>query len=233
MKNKFYLAVIFLPLISYAAYLPVPNNLVALNSEEGIKNFSESQNKKDYWPLSAYFETQKTLTFCGVTSAVMVLNALNINPPSITQYAPYQIFTQENFFTSQVSLIVSEEDVKQKGMSLDLLTRAINTFSGVHAIAYHTKAFTKEACKSKIIAALKNKNSFVIVNYIRKYLGEEEGPHFSPIAAYDEATDRFLIMDVSRYKYPPVWVKSVDLWNAMNTYYEGRNLGFIIVQKVS
>jgi hypothetical protein len=24
-------------------------------------------------------------------------------------------------------------------------------------------------------------------------------------------------LDVARYKYPPSWVKTTDLWNAMNT----------------
>ena len=28
----------------------------------------------------------------------------------------------------------------------------------------------------------------------------------SPLGAYDEKADRFLILDVARYKYPPVWV---------------------------
>ncbi|MEY2680786.1 MAG: hypothetical protein RL661_1017, partial [Pseudomonadota bacterium] len=41
---------------------------------------------------------------------------------------------------------------------------------------------------------------------------------FSPVAAYDEARDRFLILDVARYKYPPVWVRSEELYAAMQTY---------------
>jgi hypothetical protein len=44
----------------------------------------------------------------------------------------------------------------------------------------------------------------VIVNYLRKAIGQEKGGHISPLAAYDAETDRFLILDVSRYKYPPV-----------------------------
>jgi Phytochelatin synthase len=34
-------------------------------------------------------------------------------------------------------------------------------------------------------------------------IGQEQGGHISPLAAYDAETDRFLILDVSRYKYPP------------------------------
>ena len=57
----------------------------------------------------------------------------------------------------------------------------------------------------------------MIVNYLRKALGEQKGGHISPLAAYDAKTDRFLILDVARYKYPPVWVKTADMFAAMNT----------------
>ena len=64
---------------------------------------------------------------------------------------------------------------------------------------------------------LSRENHFVIVNYHRKALGQEWGGHISPLAAYDEKADRFLILDVARYKYPPVWVTTSDLFDAMNT----------------
>ena len=56
----------------------------------------------------------------------------------------------------------------------------------------------------------------MIVNYYRKAMGEEVGGHISPLAAYDVKADRFLVLDVARYKYPPVWVKTADLFAAMN-----------------
>jgi hypothetical protein len=48
-------------------------------------------------------------------------------------------------------------------------------------------------------------------------MGQETGGHISPLAAYDSKSDRFLILDVARYKYPPVWVSASDLFVAMNT----------------
>ena len=56
-----------------------------------------------------------------------------------------------------------------------------------------------------------SRGHFVIVNYLRKALGEQTGGHISPLAAYDGKADRFLILDVARYKYPPVWVKTADI----------------------
>jgi hypothetical protein len=48
-------------------------------------------------------------------------------------------------------------------------------------------------------------------------VGQERGGHISPLGAYDDKADRFLILDVARYKYPPVWVAASDLFDAMNT----------------
>jgi Phytochelatin synthase len=73
----------------------------------------------------------------------------------------------------------------------------------------------------------------VIINYLRKAIGQEKGGHISPLAAYNKQTYRFLILDVSRYKYPPVWVKSEELWKAMATIdsASGKTRGFVFVSK--
>ena len=48
----------------------------------------------------------------------------------------------------------------------------------------------------------------MLVNYLRSAIGQKTGGHISPLAAYNQETDSFLILDVSRYKYPPIWVKA-------------------------
>ncbi|MCP4303859.1 MAG: glutathione gamma-glutamylcysteinyltransferase, partial [bacterium] len=52
--------------------------------------------------------------------------------------------------------------------------------------------------------------------------------------AYDADTDRFLILDVSRYKYPPVWVEAETLFNAMNTTdsdNDDKSRGYVVVSR--
>jgi Phytochelatin synthase len=74
----------------------------------------------------------------------------------------------------------------------------------------------------------------VIVNYLRKALGQQTGGHISPLAAYDAKEDRFLILDVARYKYPPVWVKVSDLFDAMNTTGSAngnKTRGYVLIAK--
>jgi len=72
----------------------------------------------------------------------------------------------------------------------------------------------------------------VIVNYLRKAIGQERGGHISPLAAYDAKADRFLILDVARYKYPPVWVKTSEIFDAMNTTdsdNDNKTRGYVLV----
>ena len=74
----------------------------------------------------------------------------------------------------------------------------------------------------------------MIVNYLRKAIGQQLGGHISPLAAYDAEADRFLILDVARYKYPPVWVTAKDLFDAMNTTdsdNQNKTRGFVLVSK--
>jgi hypothetical protein len=52
------------------------------------------------------------------------------------------------------------------------------------------------------------------------------------IYSYNADSDMFLLLDVSRYKYPPVWVKTEDLFVAMDTEDGTSKLsrGFILVE---
>jgi len=54
-----------------------------------------------------------------------------------------------------------------------------------------------------------------VCNYSRKVLGQTGDGHFSPVAAWDPATESVLIMDVARFKYPPHWVPISLLYEAM------------------
>jgi len=64
----------------------------------------------------------------------------------------------------------------------------------------------------------------VIVNYNMQALGYEGlRGHFSPLAAYDQDSDSFLLMDVWP-DTPPAWVKSESLFNAMSTIDNDSNL---------
>lgn len=74
---------------------------------------------------------------------------------------------------------------------------------------------------------------YIIVNYQRSVLGQSKSGHISPLAAYHEQSDRFLIEDVASYKYPPVWVSTENLWKAMNTTdsISQKTRGYLVVRQ--
>jgi Phytochelatin synthase len=213
--------------------LPVPPNLINLNSPEGERLLVKSKARSDYWPLSIQFVTQESQSYCGVASMVMVLNALSIPAPIDAKYSPYRVFTQESFFTpEQTRNVLSPEVVSRQGMTLNQLGQLL----GSHAVkvqVHHASESSLDQFRQLAIANLKQPDNFILVNYLRKSVGQESGGHISPIAAYARQSDRFLILDVSRYKYPPVWVKATELWQAMATTDKtsGQTRGFVLISR--
>ncbi|MBP5975309.1 glutathione gamma-glutamylcysteinyltransferase [Brasilonema sp. CT11] len=217
----------------FAQTLTLPKTLIAFNSPEGEKLLLESQSKEDFFPLSMQFVTQNNQAYCGVASIVMVLNGLQIPAPEAPQYSPYHVFTQENFFTNEATRkVLAPEIVSRMGMTLDQMGQLLGSH-GVKVKVYHATDTNLQDFKKLASENLKQPGNFVLVNYLRKEIGQEKGGHISPLAAYNEKTDRFLIMDVSRYKYPPVWVKTADLWKAIATTdsASGKSRGFVFVSK--
>jgi len=190
-------------------------NLVAYGSSQGKKIFYQSKYSGDFWSLTRYFVTQKNLTFCSIASAMMVLNALNIKAPLDKTYAPYRVFTQDNIFIPKVRQAINVENLYKEGLTLDDFGQLMQLFP-VTVKVFHASDLSLLNFRKEAMHALHRTNTFIVVNIDRSLYGKKGG-HFSPLAAYDQKTDRFLIMDVARYRYPPVWVKTNDLLKAMNT----------------
>jgi len=215
-----------------AQTLALPRSLTPLSSSEGEQLLFASHARADYVPLSTQFVTQKNQAYCGVASIVMVLNALNILAPAAPEYKPYRVFTQDNFFNLQTQKVLAADVVARQGMTLNQLGQLLVTYP-VSAQVYHAGNLSLPQFRSLALKNLQQRDNFLIVNYLRRAINQEKGGHISPLAAYNQASDRFLILDVSRYKYPPVWVKAADLWKAMNTVdsVSGKTRGLVVVSK--
>jgi hypothetical protein len=216
----------------FAQTLPLPENLIDFNSKEGSQLLLGSEALQSYWPLSIQFETQKNQAFCGVASIVMVLNALGISAPTTPEIEPYKRFTQENVFNARTESVLPQKVLIENGMTLDQIGGFIATYA-VEAEVVHAADSTLDSFRATARKYLNTASHYVIINYLRKAIGQERGGHISPLAAYDADTDRFLILDVSRYKYPPVWVSATELFAAMNTTdsdNQNRTRGFVLVR---
>ena len=199
-----------------AETLPLPANLIGAASDAGETLLVEADSREAYFPLAINFVTQKNQAFCGVASSVMVLNAIGVPAPPVPEFDPYTTFTQDNLLDARSEKVIPVETIKEQGMTLDELGGLL-ALQPVEVEVRHAADSSLDAFRKEARDYLSAEKHFVIANYLRKAMGQEKGGHISPVAAYDVETDRFLILDVARYKYPPVWVTATDLFNAMNT----------------
>lgn len=218
---------------SAAETLPLPPNLIALDSPKGETLLFEAEAWRSYFPLAIHFVSQVNQAFCGVAAMVMVLNALNVPGPATPQWKPYTAFDQESFFSPATEAVVPRAVIERRGMTLTQLGGLPGAF-GLKAEIHHGSDSSTDEFRRLARATLDAGDRYVIVNYLRKAIGQDTGGHISPLAAYDEDSDRFLILDVSRYKYPPVWVETEALFTAMNTPdsdNDNKSRGFVIVSR--
>ena len=215
-----------------AQTLPLTDNLTSLNSNEGQQLLQESESLADYIPLTSQFVTQINQAFCGVASIVMVLNAIGIEAPEAPEWER-QYFTQDNVLNDRTEAVIAKDVIARQGLTLAELGQILETYP-VQVETHYGSDVTVDEFRTEIAANLENPGDYVLINYLRRAIGQERGGHISPIAAYDAESDRFLVLDVSRYKYPPVWVTAEELWKSTDTVdsVSDKTRGFLLISSL-
>jgi len=146
-------------------------------------------------------------------SSVTVLNALDIQAPVDPTYAPYPYWTQTALTSDPCVTAIHDPN---RGSTRAQLSAMLSTCYPAISIQNITAPTTTRELRAILVEALsEDATSHVVANFYRPGLEEVGGGHFSPVAAYDTVGDYALILDVARYKYPPVWVPLADLRDAM------------------
>ena len=207
-------------------------SVVYWNSEAGHTLRARMPTDADFWQLSPTFAVQSTQSYCSVASAITVLNAMSIKKPVDPAYAPYAYFTQSNFFTPEVSKIISPQTVLSMGMTRDQMTETL-ALHGVRTKSIAGDTLDDKELHGLLKKALGDDGQFVLVNYLRATLGQVGGGHWSVLAAFDAQSDSVLILDVAKYKYTPVWVGVSTLRQAIATHDTTSNKarGLVIVSE--
>lgn len=191
--------------------LPVPANLIPLTQPAGQKRLMSTAYNQSYWPLAQYFETQRNEAYCSMATSVMVLNALGIRRPESSLYPDFPFFTQQDFFHGIDAQVANAAQVSKEGMTLDQLDAALSAFP-VEVTKFHADDLTLDRFRNLIRDTVVRHDRFALLNFGRVQIGEAGGGHWSPLAAYDTASDSALLLDVARYKYPAVWVPVAQLY---------------------
>lgn len=208
----------------------LPEHTVSVMSPEGQHRLESCKDRHTFYKLAIHFDTQVGHSHCGPASACVVLNAMHVKAPVTVTHAPFHLFEQDNFFSEAVNKILPASKVQTQGCTVEELANMIGCW-GVHSKAYHASASSVDEFRKLASSACNQGHSCVIVNFHREELGQKEGGHFSPLAAYHPETDSFLVMDVARFRYPPFWVTTKDLFTSMNTpdSVSKKSRGFIVV----
>jgi hypothetical protein len=203
--------ILVLPLVlaGYVAYrlvpkeldLPLPESLIANNSPEGQALLASAGSLADYPKLMEVWEGQDLVSYCGVASGVIVLNAQG------------ESANQFRFFNDDTDAVRSRMQVTFGGMSLSDLAGLLAAH-GMDVTKMHGDELTIEEFRQVIESNLAREGDYLLVNYQRQTLGQGRVGHISPLGAYDKSSDRVLIMDTADYKYPHTWVPLEMLYAA-------------------
>jgi hypothetical protein len=208
------------------------DKLIYLTEPEGEALALGAELRGPYFKLASYLETEQILTFCGPATIAVVLNSLDVERPKPTQFYPWALWTQPGVFTAANQAVKPYAMVEHEGLLLPELAAFFRNL-GTRAEFAHADTFTLEQLRDAVRSTLAAPARRFVANYSRKPIGQIGDGHISPVAAYDAKTDRVLVLDVARYKYPPVWLTLADLYAGMQAVdpASGKARGYVVVSK--
>eukprot|EP00735_Rhodelphis_limneticus_P011404 TRINITY_DN4493_c0_g1::TRINITY_DN4493_c0_g1_i1::g.7317::m.7317 TRINITY_DN4493_c0_g1::TRINITY_DN4493_c0_g1_i1::g.7317 ORF type:complete len:540 (-),score=17.64,sp/Q9ZWB7/PCS2_ARATH/36.77/3e-70,Phytochelatin/PF05023.9/1.2e-75,Peptidase_C39_2/PF13529.1/0.15 TRINITY_DN4493_c0_g1_i1:108-1727(-) len=209
---------------------PLPSSLISLSSKEGEQMFREVLIQeccsKPALQLLSHYVTQSEPAYCGLASLAMVLNALEIDPGRIWK-GPWRWFSEE-----LLDCCTPLEKVKVDGVTMGEFVR-LAVCNGAEATQFFGDSFTEDEFRQEIIRVANSSELFMVVSYCRTSLGQTGIGHFSPVAAYHAKSDKALVLDVARFKYPPYWVDVRTLYESLLPVdpTTERSRGYILVRR--
>ena len=222
----------------------LPSNLTALSSSQGRKYLLESMSQataESYWALTEQFVNQSDPAFCGVTTLLMVLNAMNIDP-NVRWKGGWRFYGDEDVLLQRCCL--NAERIRRVGITMEQFM-VLGTCHGMHITMKRPACTHKNAVsnislqppekycsledfrndiRQTLDSQLNHDSSILVTSFSRSALQQTGDGHYSPIAAYHEASDHVLVLDVARFKYAPYWVSVEELYQAMEPLDEATQL---------
>ena len=176
----------------------------------------------DYWKLSPFYLPQQTSSACSLASVVMALNALRGLPARSDQQLVTQSILLKKMSQAKWTKQVAEggSGVTLNGL-VALVQQSLARFQlrdyGVEVIRPANEHPETLAQLRQALADNEASDRDIILVYFNQGVvtGDWDGPHVSPIGAYDARTGQVLILDVDREWYVPYWTADTQLLKAM------------------
>ena len=185
---------------------------VLLDSEEGKGRLMECIGGHHATEVMQVWEQQSGRTFCGFQTLACMINSVEQ-----TRVKDVELFRM--MMEKSPDIEIDESTVLKEGITLDefidvarIITNTNLATSRVTIRQIHCND-NKDSIKRSLIVMLSDRShTRIACNYHMSTAGQEPyGGHFSPLVAFHEQSDSFLILDV----WPdtaPFWVKWELLW---------------------
>jgi hypothetical protein len=184
-------------------------------------DYLRTHEAPDYWALSPYYVPQITGSACSLATVATLVNALRGLPPLSTD----ELVTQTTLLQAVGSdAWASETAANGDGVTFDEFKTYLSLSLKAFDLDADIEVFKPSDSSPATLAALRamladneqSANDIALVYYNQGVVtGDWDGPHLSPIGAYDGDTRRVLIMDVDRQFYIPYWVSDEKLLEAL------------------
>ena len=247
---------IVLFLILTFTHIQLYASVVDWSSPTGISRLETSQYKNDFFKLANQFESQHNKVYCGIATTAIVLNALRMHhnrsdiplDNSLLNKADLAYFPQTNFtpfyarytqntvikksFKPRSAVLGKPSEItgqSEYGLTLDELEKLLRAHKLSTQTVHVESPEDFSGMKQELIETLATANHYIVINYAREVFGQTPGGHISPIGAYHQPSDSFLIMDVTPTKFNWVWVSSELLFGALATKDGDGYRGYILV----
>lgn len=185
-------------------------------------DFLRSKAQSDYWKFSQFYLPQQTSSACGLASTVMALNFLIGVPRFWDETLITQPALLQSVFTGEWEQRVAEGgDGLHFAELVNLVNNSLRYYRlqrnyTVEVIDPAHNPITIDELKQKLRANEDSLDDLMLVYFNQGVLTSDwDGPHISPIGAYDYNTLQVLMMDVDREWYPPYWSSVDKLMEAM------------------
>lgn len=232
---------------------------IQFESKEGMEIFHRAKYKEDFFRLAPHFAGQVYPTTCGPASLRLILSAIYIKldkmfliDPEKTLllkkngvYGPKFYMSEENSMSCNIqkgkveySIIARQKRNYQGEFGGGITMRNLATSFECHdsrikteyKIVKTTNAANIQKFREKVKKTLNNDRQYIIVNYHLGIEREITSGHHSPIVAYDELSDRVLLMNVATHLGGWNWVKIADLYASMNSVLNGVDRGYLLIK---
>jgi hypothetical protein len=189
---------------------------------EQATDYLRAHAAPDYWAISPFYIAQQTDSDCSVASIAILLNALR----GVPQRADTDLVTPRGLLAAAGDRRWKAETARN-GSGVTFAEFRAEIARGLHAYTldnYQIEVFKPADASDASLAQLKSllaanelsANDIALVYFDQGVLtGDWDGPHISPIGAYDADRAKVLVMDVDRRYYVPYWSPAAKLLDSM------------------